>query len=109
MSNEDDKDALLTNLKGLLQEKLWGLEKRLALERRNSPYKNLTDAQSRILATLRGEHLSVSEVGRRLGVSRQAVHKIVSQLINEGILSLQSSLDNERDKIIIFTEKRDFA
>ncbi|ARG97083.1 MarR family winged helix-turn-helix transcriptional regulator [Legionella micdadei] len=105
MSTNDDKNILLTNLKGLLQEKLWKLEERLANEREKSSYQHLTGAQSRILATLRGENLTISEVGRRLGISRQAVHKIVSQLVNEGILSLEPMPENNRDKIIVFTEK----
>lgn len=105
MSTADDKIDLLTNLKGLLQEKLWELEERLEQEKVKSPYKHFTEAQSRVLATLRGENLSISEVARRLRVSRQAVHKVVSQLIKEDILALEATPDNERDKMIVFTEK----
>ncbi|CDZ77759.1 homoprotocatechuate degradation operon regulator, HpaR [Legionella massiliensis] len=105
MSTKDDKNDLLSNLKGLLQEKLWKLEERLEQEKIKSPYKHFTEAQSRVLATLRGESLSISEVARRLRISRQAVHKVVSQLIKEEILALEAAPDNDRDKIIIFTEK----
>jgi DNA-binding MarR family transcriptional regulator len=105
MSTKGDKNILLTNLKGLLQEKLWMLEERLAAKRLKSPHKHLTEAQSRILATLRGENLSISEVGRRLGISRQAAHKLVSQLVKEGVLALEPAPENERDKIIVFTEQ----
>ena len=105
MSTKDDKNVLLTNLKGLLQAKLWMLEERLAAKRVKSPYKHLTEAQSRILATLRGENLSISEVGRRLRISRQAAHKLVSQLVKEGVLALEPAPENERDKIIVFTEQ----
>lgn len=103
MSTMGDNDGLLFSLKALLQEKLWKLEEKLALEREISTYKHLTDAQSRILATLRGENLSISEVGRRLSISRQAVHKIVSQLVKEDILALTPAPENNRDKVIIFT------
>ncbi|MBL7480372.1 MarR family winged helix-turn-helix transcriptional regulator [Legionella bononiensis] len=105
MSTIDDNNILLTNLKGLLQEKLWELEEKLALERAKSPYKHLTEAQSRVLATLRGENLSISELGRRLGISRQAAHKIISQLVKEQILELKPMPKNERDKLIFFTEQ----
>src|SRR5690348_1320444 len=98
-------DILISNLKGLLQNKLWQLEERLAQKRLRSPYKHLTGAEARILATLRGESLTISEVARRLSVSRQAVHKIVASLIREEILELQAMPDNTRDKIIVFTKK----
>ncbi|MCS5710949.1 MarR family transcriptional regulator [Candidatus Berkiella aquae] len=99
----DKKDFLVSNLKGLLQEKLWLLEQRLQEKRNLTPYQELTDAQSRILATLRGESLTISEIARRLNVSRQAVHKLISQLIDKGLLALEAIPDNSRDKQVVFT------
>lgn len=96
---------LVTNLKGLLQEKLWLLEDRLDQKRNTSPYKVLSDAQMRVLATLRGEKSTISEVARRLRVSRQAVHKIASDLVTAGLLELNVKADNLRDKTIGFTIK----
>lgn len=101
----DNDHYLVNNLKALLQEKLWLLEDRLKAQRQSTPYHSLTDAHARILATLRGEKLSISELGRRLGVSRQAVHKLVSHLIDEGYLALEPIPTNARDKCIVFTRK----
>jgi DNA-binding MarR family transcriptional regulator len=95
---------LVTNLKALLQEKLWLLDSRLQQKRLTSAYKNLTDAQARILAILRGEELTISEIARRIGVSRQAVHRIVSSLVQRKLLKLQTSPTNSREKHIIFTQ-----
>jgi DNA-binding MarR family transcriptional regulator len=94
---------LISNLKGLLQEKLWLLEERLNQKRMHTPYKTLTNAQVRVLATLRGEELTIAETARRLGISRQAVHKIVSQLVKDKLLKLQNIKGNSRDKQIVFT------
>lgn len=94
---------LINNLKGLLQEKIWLLENRLQKKRLASTYKVLTDAQARILATLRGEELTISDIARKLGVSRQAVHKIISNLVKRNLLKLQPIEGNSRDKRIVFT------
>ncbi len=106
MYNKDEKDDFLTsNLKGLLQEKLWLLDARFKQKRLATQYKMLTDAEARILATLRGEALTISEVARRLDLSRQAVHKTVGNLVKAKLLKLEPIPDNARDKRIEFTEQ----
>lgn len=95
---------LVSNLKALLQEKNWLLDNRLQQKRMASSYKTLTDAETRILAVLRGEELTISEIARRLAVSRQAVHKIISNLVKRKLLKLQKIEGNSRDKRIIFTD-----
>lgn len=102
LSEKDD--FLINNIKALLQEKLWLLESRLLKKRMASPYKTLTDAEARILSVLRGEELTISEIARRLAISRQAVHKVVSKLVDEKILKLEKIEGNSRDKRIIFTK-----
>src|SRR5580698_2621818 len=98
MSTNIDKNFLIHNLKALLQEKLWLLERRLQHKRQSTRYKTFTEAESRILATLRGEQLTISDVARKLDISRQAVHKNVSSLVKEKILSLEPVFGNARDK-----------
>lgn len=56
----DNTVFLVSNLKNLLQDKLWLLEERLQQIRLNSPYKYLTNAEARVFATLRGEALTIS-------------------------------------------------
>lgn len=102
MSTNIDNNFLKNNLKALLQEKMWLLEERLGKIRQASPYK-LTDAHTRILATLRGESLTIAEVARKLTVSRQAVHKLVTELIKMQLLVLEPIPGNARDKRIRFT------
>lgn len=94
---------LQNNLKALLQDKIWLLDARLEQKRLKSPYQALTPTEARILAVLRGEELSISELARRLDVSRQAVHKIISKLVARKLLRLGQSAENARDKLIFFT------
>lgn len=101
----DDNGGFLTgNLKGLLQEKIWLMENRFRQKRMKSPYHFLSEAEARVLAALRGEELTISEVARRLGVSRQAVHKVISSLVDRKLVELQSIEGNARDKRIVFTQ-----
>lgn len=97
-------DYLISNLKSLLQEKVWLLDDRLQQKRQASAYKTLTNAEARILAVLRGEELTIAELARRLAVSRQAVHKIISKLVQRKLLKLQPIEGNSRDKRIVFTQ-----
>jgi DNA-binding MarR family transcriptional regulator len=105
MTNENENNLLRDNLKNLLQEKLWLLEARFKQKRLATPYKILTDSESRILATLKGEALTVSEVARRLNISRQGVHKTVAKLVELNLLKLEIVRGNARDKQIEFTEE----
>ncbi len=100
----DSDNFLITNIKSLLQEKVWLLENRLQKKRMGSTYKSLTNSEARILAVLRGEELTIAEISRRLGVSRQAVHKIVSGLVDRKLLKLELITGNARDKRIVFTQ-----
>jgi len=103
-SNHQHANFLTNNLKALLQEKLWLLEDRLQQQRKASSYSSLSNAEAKVLAALRGEALTISEVARRLGVSRQAVHKTVSGLVKTGLLELSVIEGNLRDKSIVFTQ-----
>lgn len=105
MNSSESERFLKANLKSLLQEKLWLLDERFKQKRMKTPYKLLTDAESRILAALRGETINLSEIARRLSLSRQAVHKTVSKLVEAGLLELEPIAGNARDKSIRFTEK----
>ena len=62
-------------------------------------YKKATPAQLRLFNVLRGNERTISDIARRLGVSRQAVHKTVHQLIDVGFLKLKKSKNN-RDQIV---------
>lgn len=97
-------DFLTTNIKALLQEKLYLLENRLDKKRRNTSYEDLTDAESRLLAALRGENLTISELARRQKISRQAVHRLVSSLAKRNLITLEAIQGNLKNKRIVFTK-----
>ncbi len=68
-----------------------------------SPYSSLTPAQSRLLAIMAGQSTSISDLARRLGLSRQAVHKTVSELERHGILQVQTDPERANAKLVSYT------
>ena len=71
---------------------------------KSGKYHRATSAQIKIFDTLRGEKRSISSLSRKLGISRQATHKTVHQLVDLGLLKLEK-LKNSRDKIVLYTDE----
>jgi DNA-binding MarR family transcriptional regulator len=65
----------------------------------------ITPGQSRMLAHMAGKPCSMAELARRLGVSRQAVHKTVMELERRGVLALQDDPQRGNTKLVVYTEK----
>jgi DNA-binding MarR family transcriptional regulator len=91
------KQLLIASSDWFAQEVMKGVQQ--------TPYDYLTPAQSRLLANMGGKPMSMSELGRRLAISRQAVHKMVMELARRGILALQDDPMRRHGKLVIYTEK----
>ncbi len=70
-----------------------------------SRFSGITPAQSRLLANMAGKPMSMAKLGRRLAISRQAVHKCVSQLEQKGILQVQTDPERGNSKLVVYTAK----
>jgi DNA-binding MarR family transcriptional regulator len=68
-------------------------------------YPSLTPAMNRLFAQLGGRPLGLSELARRLSVSRQAVHKIALDAARLGLVEFVASEDDGRVKLLRFTQK----
>jgi DNA-binding MarR family transcriptional regulator len=66
---------------------------------------NVTQSESHILAVIEEENMTIAEAARKINVSRQAAHKCVQGLITRGYISTTSIEGNQRDKLIVLTEK----
>jgi DNA-binding MarR family transcriptional regulator len=69
-----------------------------------STYSSLTPAQARLLAIMAGQSASISDLARRLGLSRQAVHKTVSELERRGILQVKTDPERANAKLVSYTQ-----
>lgn len=63
----------------------------------------VTSAQGQIFASLDAEGTSVSEVARRLGVTRQTVHQAVHGLVAMGLLEQVPDPSSARSRLVRMT------
>ncbi len=95
---------LSNNLKSLLLQRFEWFESHQLETMNRSGIQQLTLAQGRIFAQLRGKDLSISDLAKRLGVSRQAAQKTVAGLVEMGLLELRESEGNMSVKIVHITD-----
>lgn len=88
----------------LLSRSDW-MEQRLFDGAERNGYGDLSPAMARMCAHLAGRPLSLSELARRLTVSRQAVHKLAAETANLGYVEFVDSEDDARVKLLRFTPK----
>lgn len=67
----------------------------------------LTSARWQILGALElaGQSLTVPQIGRRMGISRQAVQRITNDLEGLGFITFESNPDHARAKLVVPTTK----
>jgi DNA-binding MarR family transcriptional regulator len=92
------------NLKQLLLARSDWFAEEIMKGIRGSDYGFITPAQSRLLAHMGGKPCSMAELARRLGVSRQAVHKTVIELVRRDILALYDDPERGNSKLVVYTE-----
>lgn len=88
----------------LLSRSDW-MERRLFDGAARNGYGDLSPAMARMCAHLAGRPLSLSELARRLTVSRQAVHKLAAETASLGYIEFVDSEDDARVKLLRFTPK----
>lgn len=65
----------------------------------------LTSARWQVLGAIEtgGQPLTVAQIGRRMGLSRQAVQRIVNDLDSLGFVSLEDNPDHKRARLVALT------
>ena len=93
------------NLKQLLLARSDWFAREIMRGVKSSEYAFITPAQSRLLAHMAGRPCSMAELARRLAISRQAVHKTVTELVRRGILELRDDPARGNSKLVAYTDK----
>lgn len=65
----------------------------------------VSDTESYMIALIEKNELTVAQVGRIIGISRQGAHKCAKGLIERGYIIIENKDVNSRDKILSLTEK----
>lgn len=65
----------------------------------------LTSARWQVLGAvaLEGRPLSVAQIARRMGLSRQAVQRVVNDLTAAGLVALEDNPDHKRARLVVLT------
>lgn len=68
-------------------------------------WSEITRAQSLVLAHLDPEGTRSTELARRSGVTRQAVHQTIQELVELGVLELAPDPTSQRAKLVVLTRR----
>jgi len=93
------------NLWHLLSEKLKWFENQLSFRESFSGEDlcHFTAAQIKILMTIQDQPPRISELGRKIGISKQAAHKTVRDLVKSGIVELLPDSSSKSAKLVRMT------
>ena len=93
------------NLKQLLLERADWFAREIMKIVNRSEHAYITPAQSRLLAHMGGKPMNMAELARRLAISRQAVHKTVSELARRGLLEVVEDPQRGNSRLVQYTDK----
>ena len=96
---------MATNLKQLLLVRNDWFSSEIFKGAKAAGYSSLTQSEARLLAHMAGKPMSMSELARRLSISRQAVHKSVAELERRGVLVVQGDPQRGNSKLVVYTAK----
>ena len=66
---------------------------------------DINQTESHMLAMIEIKSMTIAETARRINMSRQAAHKCAQNLISRGYIIANNIEGNQRDKLIMITEK----
>ena len=93
------------NIIDLISEKHAKLRKMVIEAWVESGEERVSDTESYMLALIEKNELTVAQIGRIIGISRQGAHKCPKGLIERGYIIIENQNVNSRDKILFLTEK----
>jgi DNA-binding MarR family transcriptional regulator len=67
----------------------------------------LTSARWQVLGAiaLAGQPLTVPQIARRMGLTRQSVHATIRRLVNDGLVELRPNSDHRRSQLVNLTQR----
>ncbi len=87
----------------LMERHEWLYDRSLATAAKHG-YGAVTPAMARLFVQVARGPLSISELARRLAISRQALHETVTAASELGLIEFASDPENKRVRIVRFTE-----
>ncbi|WP_321930508.1 MULTISPECIES: MarR family transcriptional regulator [Paraburkholderia] len=88
----------------LLWRSEW-IEQRVLERARESGFGEVTPSMNRMFVHMGGRPIGLSELARRLSISRQAVHQCANEAAELGLVEFCASESDGRVKLLRFTER----
>lgn len=93
------------NIIDLISEKHAKLRKKVIETWVEGGGERVSDTESYMLALIEKNELTVAQIARVIGISRQGAHKCAKGLIERGYIIIENQDVNSRNKILYLTEK----
>ncbi len=97
-------DYSTLSLIDLISERHKELRNKLNDKWKDLSNEELSSSETYILAIVEKGEFTMAEIARRIGISRQGVHKIIKGLIERGYVEFKEKPDNKRDKSVVLTQ-----
>lgn len=92
-------------LRQLLAQKYDWIESKLHQAAQDAGYGQLTPALTRLFGYIRKKPISISDLARKMMISRQAVHKLLIEAQTMGYVELLNDPQDKRIKLVKFTDQ----
>lgn len=100
-----DKELSTLNLIDLISERHKELRNKVQKSWKENNEEELSNTETYILSLIEKNNITMSEIARVIGISRQGVHKCVRNLENKGYVKLDYMINNQKEKSVVLTEK----
>ena len=94
----------MKSLRTLLRSRLEWVEDQLMQNAEKNGYGYITPSMARLYSYLGESPVPMSELARRLKISRQAVHQLVTEGLNSDFLEVIDCPDDKRIKMVKFSK-----
>jgi DNA-binding MarR family transcriptional regulator len=93
------------NLRQLLLTRCEWFEEQVLSDAEKSGYGFVTPSMNRLFAHMRYRPMSISDLARKMGISRQAAHQTIGEAMRHDLLEFVDSEADKRIKLVRFSKR----
>jgi DNA-binding MarR family transcriptional regulator len=103
--SELGRSSIETNLAQLFMRAFYWADEGLQNALKKQGWPAITRAQSLVFVNISEGVTRPSEIASRVGVTRQAIHQTINEMVELGYLTLQPDPSDRRAKVVVYTEQ----
>ncbi len=105
MAESDSPTVPVDNIRSLLHFVIQCLDERLQVYRKGTRYESVRPSDVRVFVSALRQPRRITDLAKALKISRQAVQMSVKRLAELKVVELQPVPGNQRDKLIVITDR----